>query len=169
RDSLYERILLVKFNQLLLDIAQQLVKSFGRNHHQWLLVNNANPLCLGQFLNRRTCLAFEPSRSRNNSCKIQSVRILRCKRRENFFSSAAFPCIEQKRHTRIAFFVPPSQGVEDHASADRYQRRELPQNESVARQRQDLIVQPELRECRAAGGKHSLSIQAHARHCLRCP
>ncbi len=80
--------------------------------------------------------------------KAQGLRCRFCESCKNLFAIAALERFKKWHNGRISALVTRCLYIESCAAADRYDRRELAQDKSVARKQKNRLIEPQLRKRR---------------------
>ena len=141
---------------------------FRRSDRQGLVTNHAQAICSRLPVRDLLDFSITPARAGNDLRKAQALRSGFCKRRKNLFAIAVLERFKKWRHGRIGALVTRRVYIESRAAADRYDRRKLTQDEPVARQQKNRLIEAQLGQRRLSRSQFAASDQDDVSNRFRC-
>ncbi len=117
---------------------------FRRSDCERLVTNHAQAICSRLPVRDLLDFSITPARAGHDLRKAQALRCAFCKGCKNHLAIAALERFKKWRDRRIGALVTRRMHVESRAAADRHDRRKLAQDEPVARQQKNRLIEAQL-------------------------
>src|ERR1700720_14722 len=141
---------------------------FRRSDREGLVTNHAQAICRRLPVRDLLDFGITPARASDDLRKAQALRRGFCKRRKNLLAIAALERFKKWRDRWISALVTRSLNVESRAAADCHDRRKLAQDEAVARQQKNRLIEAQLGQRRLSRGQFAAGDQDDVSNCFRC-
>src|SRR6202030_3405966 len=153
------RIGLMKLFERYAKVRRIACHEFRRSDREGLVTNHAQAICSRLPVCDPLNFSITPARAGHDLRKAQALRRGFCKCRKNLLAIAALERFKKWRDRRIGTLVTRSLNVESRAAADCHDRRKLAQDEAVARQQKNRLIEAQLGQRRLSRGQFAAGDQ----------